>query len=312
MSERDVSVEVRGKRGAPRPRLSPEQQRRAWLVGATLVVTLTAVGFVAGTRPSEYVPRLFAGADDAPGAGRGKGSAEDAPSYEALRQRPHEANRGAYEGAFQVLHDALPSMSEPVERTPEDYAAAIAARRERRAYDGAPPVIPHAVTQSGQMDCLACHQHGAKIGETIAPMMSHALLENCTQCHAEADNSRVTTLPPFSVENEFVGARSPGPGERAWPGAPPTVPHRTLMRSQCSSCHGVAGLNGLKTPHLQRQSCSQCHAPGAALDQRRSDFDPSAVARQSDTAEPSAATERGAVREANLEAPSSEVAPRQL
>jgi nitrate reductase (cytochrome), electron transfer subunit len=54
---------------------------------------------------------------------------------------------------------------------------------------------------------------------------------------------------------------------RAFDGAPPTIPHSTLMRTDCLSCHGPQGLYGLRTPHPERQSCLQCHAPGAHLDQ---------------------------------------------
>jgi nitrate reductase (cytochrome), electron transfer subunit len=57
-------------------------------------------------------------------------------------------------------------------------------------------------------------------------------------------------------------------GERAGPGAPPTVPHATTMRERCSSCHGVAGALGMRSTHPWRESCTQCHAPSAVLDQR--------------------------------------------
>jgi cytochrome c-type protein NapB len=69
--------------------------------------------------------------------------------------------------------------------------------------------------------------------------------------------------------NSFVGLNPPLKGTRAWPLAPPTIPHSTLMRSDCLSCHGPQGLYGLRTPHPERQSCVQCHVPGAELDQHR-------------------------------------------
>ncbi|MFN7141654.1 MAG: hypothetical protein ACK4UN_20210, partial [Limisphaerales bacterium] len=68
--------------------------------------------------------------------------------------------------------------------------------------------------------------------------------------------------------NEFIGFMSPGKGKRAYPGAPPTIPHPTAMRSDCMRCHGPNGVAGLKTSHPYRQSCTQCHAPSAELDQR--------------------------------------------
>jgi cytochrome c-type protein NapB len=70
------------------------------------------------------------------------------------------------------------------------------------------------------------------------------------------------------AENAFVGSVSPSKGSRAWPQAPPTIPHPTFMRNDCMSCHGPNGLFGLRTPHPDRQSCFQCHVPEAGLDQR--------------------------------------------
>ncbi|HRC56557.1 MAG TPA: hypothetical protein PKU97_11575, partial [Kofleriaceae bacterium] len=77
------------------------------------------------------------------------------------------------------------------------------------------------------------------------------------------------SLPLQEVaDSAFVGLPAPGRGERAWPGAPPTIPHTTWMRERCDSCHGVWGASGLRSTHPWRQSCTQCHAPAAALDQR--------------------------------------------
>ena len=248
-------------------RKAKAQKVRSWQVATAAVVTLAAVGFFSGTRGSEYVPHSFT-------EGTRALIAERAPSYAELRKTPHEANVKAYDGAFAVLRAMLPSLTDPVTKTPQEYQAAIAARNSRRAYDGAPPVIPHRVTQSGQLDCLVCHEHGAVIAGKIAPMMSHERHDSCTQCHIEADNARMVTLEPFAVESGFEGAQAQGVGERAWPGAPPTIPHRTLMRTQCGSCHGVAGLHGLRTPHPDRQSCTQCHGPSADFDQRLVGFEP--------------------------------------
>jgi len=35
------------------------------------------------------------------------------------------------------------------------------------------------------------------------------------------------------------------------------------MRQDCTSCHGVTGLPGLRTPHPERFNCQQCHAQRA-------------------------------------------------
>ncbi|MBK6532709.1 MAG: hypothetical protein IPF99_24875 [Deltaproteobacteria bacterium] len=39
------------------------------------------------------------------------------------------------------------------------------------------------------------------------------------------------------------------------------------MRGRCESCHGVLS-QGIRSTHPWRESCTQCHAPSAALDQR--------------------------------------------
>ncbi len=152
---------------------------------------------------------------------------------------------------------------------PAERQAAVHQRLQRRAYEGAPPVVPHAIDQTNPASCLACHEQGVKVGDVIAPRMSHQRYTNCTQCHVESTNR---ALPPWVGprvgDNRFQGLTAPGPGERAWPGAPPTIPHTTWMRENCNSCHGTLGREGLRTSHPWRANCVQCHAPSADLDQR--------------------------------------------
>ncbi len=151
----------------------------------------------------------------------------------------------------------------------ESRGLAIAQRVQRRAYSGAPPVVPHAIDQQSAASCLVCHGQGLAVGMVIAPRMSHQSYNNCTQCHVESVNR---SLPPTAglrvAGNRFQGLSSPGPGERAWPGAPPTIPHTTWMRENCNSCHGELASAGLRTSHPWRGSCLQCHGPSAAFDQR--------------------------------------------
>jgi nitrate reductase (cytochrome), electron transfer subunit len=101
--------------------------------------------------------------------------------------------------------------------------------------------------------------------------MSHAHLADCTQCHVPAQSplwplAQPALLEPLT-ENSFVGLAAYGRGVRAWPQAPPTIPHPTFMRSDCMSCHGPLGAQALRTAHPERQSCTQCHVPNAGLDQ---------------------------------------------
>lgn len=133
-------------------------------------------------------------------------------------------------------------------------------RAERRAYDGAPPTIPH---QDFGMSCEACHnaegQYVAAVG--FAPASPHEdtpsvdATSRCRQCHV------FVTAPGLFVASEFVGLEQDlRAGARATPGAPPTIPHRLLMRENCITCHaGPGAREEIRTGHPDRTRCRQCH-----------------------------------------------------
>lgn len=140
-------------------------------------------------------------------------------------------------------------------------------RASRRAYNGAPPVIPHPVESTNDAACYACHSQGVRIAGGKASVMSHPFLANCQQCHAP-----MAPMPFRHVEatapSNFVGIPAPKQGKRAYPGAPPTIPHSQWMRENCNACHGGPhGWPGMETTHPWRTNCTQCHAPSATLDQ---------------------------------------------
>jgi len=137
------------------------------------------------------------------------------------------------------------------------------ARAQRRAYSGTPPVVPHPIDQMSSSSCLLCHAEGLRIGDATAPMIPHEAFSSCTQCHAEGARKSPGLLSPSA----FVGEPEPTHGDRAWQGAPPVIPHSTLMRSTCLSCHGPSGRPGMRTSHPQRNNCIQCHARSAQLNQ---------------------------------------------
>ncbi len=233
-----------------------------WLhVGAAVAVALAATGYFAGLRAPE-MPERPAASD--PHAQR----AERAPSYNELREQRRGDNARMYEGAIEALSEApFPVKALPV-ATPEQRARAVAQRQGHRAYDGAPPTIPHEIDQREVPGCLACHGEGMKLGNRVAPKISHPPYQSCTQCHVVGDSPRPLVQYKDGPGNRFAGLASAGKGERAWPGAPPTMPHPTLMRDDCTSCHGSQGLPGLRTSHPERQNCQQCHGSSARLDQR--------------------------------------------
>ncbi|MCA9135769.1 MAG: hypothetical protein KDB00_03395 [Planctomycetales bacterium] len=148
---------------------------------------------------------------------------------------------------------------------PTDKLRSLATRASRRAFNGAPPVIPHAIEQTNDAACYACHGHGAKIGERVANRMSHGFLVNCLQCHGAPPPTPFADVNT-AVSSSFVGLPAPVSAPRAFPDAPPVVPHSTWMREQCLSCHGGA-WPGLEVTHRWRANCQQCHALSASSEQ---------------------------------------------
>jgi cytochrome c-type protein NapB len=240
-----------------------DRDLRRKLLGIAVAIVLAgaASGFVTGTRPPEG-PR-FGSTKPAPTTG------ERAPSYAELRELRRGPNGPIYNGAIEALAPER-GLLDPVVQTDADKRHALDARAARRAYDGAPPTIPHAVAQMGPPECVSCHEKGGVIAGRVAPRPSHAAYASCTQCHVVEADPRPPAAPRAEplAGNSFAGAASPDRGDRAWAGAPPTIPHATLMRTECAACHGPAGRLGMKSTHAWRQSCTQCHAPSAALDQR--------------------------------------------
>lgn len=144
-------------------------------------------------------------------------------------------------------------------------------RAQWRAYEGAPPVIPHPIAGLNIQTCRACHASGITAGDKVARMVSHTYLMNCTQCHVEASPGMGDDH--LAAGNTFAGLRPSGyGGTRAWAGAPPVVPHTTFMRTNCISCHGEHGYDGWRPDHLARTNCVQCHVPAAEHDQLAPSF----------------------------------------
>jgi len=151
---------------------------------------------------------------------------------------------------------------------PQRRARSLALRAARRAYEGAPPVVPHPTAGLSPAACRECHATGLTAGPLVARKASHPYLFNCFQCHVEQANA-VFGQGEAPAENRFTGARPRGQGgSRAYPGAPPTIPHTLLMRTSCNSCHGALGYEGLRTTHPERLNCVQCHAPDVRYDAR--------------------------------------------
>ena len=54
-------------------------------------------------------------------------------------------------------------------------------------------------------------------------------------------------------------------GQRAFAGAPPTIPHTLWLRGNCLACHGAFGFAELQTSHPERANCVQCHVPRSGV-----------------------------------------------
>ncbi|MEQ9408852.1 MAG: nitrate reductase cytochrome c-type subunit [Fuerstiella sp.] len=228
----------------------------AIVVGIALVGYL--LGITEGNKPITPIATRARGAGD-------RNDVRAAAPYAAMPETDFSPNAG-WSSQLQNLKYERPSRLQAVNRTDDMKLAAIADRAKNRAYDGAPPVIPHRVEQQTAASCLVCHGEGLKLGDRIATRISHAHFTSCTQCHVEAESSGPFPVPE-ATENTFVGLYRAGPGSRALAGAPPTIPHTTWLREDCMSCHGTIAREGLRTTHPWFTNCTQCHAPSAELDQ---------------------------------------------
>ncbi|MGB7345547.1 MAG: diheme cytochrome c precursor [Pirellulaceae bacterium] len=193
-------------------------------------------------------------------------SAIPAVAYSDMRRR-ESGPTGKWTSTLSSIPQPEFDLFAEIKPSEVDKQQSTLTRGSRRAFNGAPPVIPHLVENTADSACYACHGKGMRIGDRVANQMSHAFLANCTQCHAPPPPKPFSTMD-VSVENSFVGLPAPLRGERAFPGAPPTIPHSTWMRESCLACHGNEnGWKGLQSTHPWRVNCQQCHAPSAVLEQ---------------------------------------------
>lgn len=248
--------------------------------GAQIVLAVVVSGAIVGYFVGQTGARSGGPAPWKPAAGDARprtaeGAAAPATAYADMRANLIGPNRdwtNTLASLVQPSQDLFAGVGHPAP-TEADKLAALAARAARRAYNGAPPVVPHRVDAQSSAACIACHGPGLAVQDRRASRVPHALFSNCLQCHAEEHGAAPTgdggvDIAPLTVTSAFRGLPAPRGGERAWIGAPPTVPHSTLMRSDCLSCHGVVGPFGMRSSHPWRASCLQCHAPSAALDQQ--------------------------------------------
>jgi cytochrome c-type protein NapB len=235
-----------------------QSENQLHLVALLVVLLVGTVGFWTGiSRRAEPQGYGSTGRSDT-----AVGDEAEAPTQAELTLRPYGPNADRFADNLAQLVRQRRSPTDRVDRPSDsEWNQAVASRNERRAFAGAPPVVPHAMTQQGFPSCLACHREGVVIDGRTAPSMSHGELPNCAQCHVASELPLAWDASQNAasvVENSFVPLERWGRGSRAAPGAPPTIPHSTHLREQCASCHGVL-TQGLHTSHAGQQSCQQCH-----------------------------------------------------
>jgi cytochrome c-type protein NapB len=146
--------------------------------------------------------------------------------------------------------------------------AASAGAGDGRMQPFAPPPIPHAAHPDAA--CTDCH--GGRRQDGI-PAIPHQVRGWCQSCHVYDTNAvkggpRARTArspsplsPPQGVQAE-PGHPVSVRGARAFPGAPPAIPHPVLMRENCQACHGRERHPGMRrNPHPGRADCKSCHLP---------------------------------------------------
>jgi nitrate reductase cytochrome c-type subunit len=143
-------------------------------------------------------------------------------------------------------------------------ARPAAERAALRAYDGAPPVIPHPPLGAA---CRACHTGAGLhvVGLGFAPPSPHGATpglsaeSRCEQCHVFRTTGAVLVASAFAgLPQEMRG------GSRLYPGAPPVLPHPVFMREDCLACHGgPAARAEIRCSHPERAHCLQCHVEAA-------------------------------------------------
>ena len=231
--------------------------RRSNRLMVTAVIALAVVGYVVGLRAGvpEGPPGLNA---DARSASAGSGGIP-APTYDEVGAGRLRADDGL-ETWLAMTRMLRPTPSKP-STDMDTRLASLATRAERRAFNGAPPQIPHATHALDDRACLACHGQDLQLAGRTAKTLPHPHFANCTQCHAPAAPSFLAGRGGMLADSSWAGIAAPREGVRAGPGAPPAVPHTLQMRDNCLACHGPSGWPGMQTSHPERRNCLQCHAP---------------------------------------------------
>jgi nitrate reductase (cytochrome), electron transfer subunit len=159
-------------------------------------------------------------------------------------------------GTFQSASQALALKKAPEER---NESRTLDRFYSRRAYPGAPPIIPHPLFEDrsfGGKSCLACHRDGGYVPpfKAYAPVTPHPDFANCRQCHLPQPEKELFR------DSEWTRVSGPPINQEALRAGPPPIPHTLQLRENCVACHGGPGaVAEIRSPHPERANCRQCH-----------------------------------------------------
>lgn len=208
-----------------------------------------------------------------------------------------EAPTAVRVGLIAVTGEPIPAEADVFRTTPAMLAIEPASVRNRtahprswatyrylRAYPGAPPRIPHALSpdEFRVEICNSCHERGGYSLRFTAyvPLTPHPEMGMCLQCHV-GDDAVMGTASAAADPNARcplchgpTGGRPLPEAAATWPTSvwpslpltgkgpiPPPIPHELQFRGNCLTCHGgPAAVAAIRTSHPERASCRQCHA----------------------------------------------------
>lgn len=160
-------------------------------------------------------------------------------------------------GVFQRSEYALEYGNMPIDKS---HQRTLTTYYDNRAYHGAPPSIPHTVSDEltvGGNACLKCHQNGGFTEKfnAYAPVVPHPGMVNCRQCHV------VQNTQTLFKDGSYAQVSAPEVGiNNALLGSPPVIPHQIQMHENCLSCHaGPSAPKEIRVTHPERINCRQCH-----------------------------------------------------
>ena len=175
------------------------KQRAGWLIGVILF-TVSVSGFFMGLRQtgsqiSMTRPVSLVTPESERGAILESNFVLTAVSY-ANQDWLRDGANGQWQNRVANLTHPRPNLAALTNVTEDQRVLALTERAARRAFEGAPPVVPHPISQDSSAACLACHGPGLAVKDKIASKISHTHYSSCTQCHVPSGGTELATSEP--------------------------------------------------------------------------------------------------------------------